>query len=178
MIDYTKPIEYIDGSPAHYLGRNPINNEHVVTPRGRPQARSGNFYADNGDHISNAYMSIRNVDPIEAAIGRHPVDRKRMAVRKTSGRAALTEYWLEQRFGPPLRSLASTRSTLIVALVSMSFSSRPAGCTCCAAAAAAAALKEAEPVIARTAQKGLMHRKSASRKVSRLAKRVSAMGKA
>ena len=45
-------------------------------------------------------------------------------------------------------------------------------------AAAAAALKEAEPVIARTAQKGLMHRKSASRKVSRLAKRVSAMGKA
>jgi small subunit ribosomal protein S20 len=45
-------------------------------------------------------------------------------------------------------------------------------------AAAAAGLKEAEPVIARTAQKGLVHRKAASRKVSRLAKRVSAMGKA
>jgi 23S rRNA pseudouridine1911/1915/1917 synthase len=44
---------------------------------------------------------------IEAAIGRHPVDRKRMAVRKSSGRAALTEYWLEQRFGPPLRPVAS-----------------------------------------------------------------------
>lgn len=42
-------------------------------------------------------------------------------------------------------------------------------------AAAAAALKEAEPVIARTAQKGLLHRKAASRKISRLAKRVSAM---
>jgi small subunit ribosomal protein S20 len=42
-------------------------------------------------------------------------------------------------------------------------------------AAAAAALKEAEPVLARTAQKGLLHRKTASRKVSRLAKRVSAM---
>jgi small subunit ribosomal protein S20 len=42
-------------------------------------------------------------------------------------------------------------------------------------AAAAAALKEAEPVTARTAQKGLVHRKAASRKVSRLAKRVSAM---
>ena len=68
MIDYTKPIEYVDGSPAHYLGRDPINNQHVVTPRGRPQARTGNFYADNGDHMSNAYMSIRNVDPIEAAI--------------------------------------------------------------------------------------------------------------
>jgi small subunit ribosomal protein S20 len=42
-------------------------------------------------------------------------------------------------------------------------------------AAAAAALKEAEPVIARTAQKGLLHRKAASRKISRLAKRVSAI---
>jgi small subunit ribosomal protein S20 len=42
-------------------------------------------------------------------------------------------------------------------------------------AAAAAALKEAEPVIARTAQMGLVHRKTASRKVSRLVKRVSAM---
>jgi small subunit ribosomal protein S20 len=41
--------------------------------------------------------------------------------------------------------------------------------------AAAASLKEAEPVLARTAQKGLVHRKTASRKVSRLAKRVSAM---
>ena len=39
-----------------------------------------------------------------------------------------------------------------------------------------AALKEAEPVLARTAQKGVVHRKTASRKVSRLAKRVGAMG--
>lgn len=45
-------------------------------------------------------------------------------------------------------------------------------------AAAAAALKEAEPVLARTAQKGLVHRKTASRKVSRLAKRISAMASA
>ena len=44
--------------------------------------------------------------------------------------------------------------------------------------AAAAALKEAEPIIARTAQKGVVHRKTASRKVSRLAKRVGAMGSA
>jgi 23S rRNA pseudouridine1911/1915/1917 synthase len=44
---------------------------------------------------------------IEAAIGRHPVDRKRMAVRKTSGRKALTEYWLEKRFGPALKPVAS-----------------------------------------------------------------------
>jgi len=44
--------------------------------------------------------------------------------------------------------------------------------------AAHAAFKEAEPVIARTAQQGMVHRKSASRKVSRLAKRVRAMGSA
>jgi small subunit ribosomal protein S20 len=42
--------------------------------------------------------------------------------------------------------------------------------------AAQAALKEAEPVIARTSQKGIVHRKTAARKVSRLAKRVGAMG--
>jgi small subunit ribosomal protein S20 len=42
--------------------------------------------------------------------------------------------------------------------------------------AAAAALKAAEPIIARNAQKGIVHRKTASRKVSRLAKRVGAMG--
>jgi len=44
---------------------------------------------------------------IEAAIGRHPVDRKRMAVRTSSGRAAVTEYWVEKRFGPPLSPVAS-----------------------------------------------------------------------
>jgi small subunit ribosomal protein S20 len=42
-------------------------------------------------------------------------------------------------------------------------------------AAAQAALKEAQPVIVRTAQKGMVHRKTASRKVSRLAKRIGAM---
>ena len=42
-------------------------------------------------------------------------------------------------------------------------------------AAATAALKAAEPVLARTAQIGLTHRKTAARKVSRLAKRIGAM---
>jgi small subunit ribosomal protein S20 len=42
--------------------------------------------------------------------------------------------------------------------------------------AAAAALTAAEPVIVRTGQVGVVHRKAASRKVSRLAKRVGAMG--
>ena len=40
---------------------------------------------------------------------------------------------------------------------------------------AAAALKIAEPTLMRTAQKGLAHKKTASRKISRLTKRVKAM---
>ncbi len=42
-------------------------------------------------------------------------------------------------------------------------------------AKAEAALKAAQPLLVRTAQKGMMHKKTASRKVSRLAKRVKAM---
>jgi small subunit ribosomal protein S20 len=41
--------------------------------------------------------------------------------------------------------------------------------------AALAALKAAEPVLARTAQKGLVHKRTASRKVSRLTARVNGM---
>ncbi len=40
---------------------------------------------------------------------------------------------------------------------------------------ALAALKVAEPVLARTGQKGVVHKRTASRKVSRLTKRVNAM---
>ncbi len=43
------------------------------------------------------------------------------------------------------------------------------------AAAAATALKAAEPILMRAAQKGIVHKKTASRKVSRLAARVKAM---
>jgi small subunit ribosomal protein S20 len=42
-------------------------------------------------------------------------------------------------------------------------------------AAAVAALKVAEPILIRTAQKGVLHKKTASRKVSRLAARVKAL---
>ncbi|MDQ8699986.1 30S ribosomal protein S20 [Hyphomicrobium sp. LHD-15] len=41
--------------------------------------------------------------------------------------------------------------------------------------AAISALKSAEPSLVRTAQKGVMHPKTASRKVSRLTQRVKAM---
>jgi small subunit ribosomal protein S20 len=42
---------------------------------------------------------------------------------------------------------------------------------------ALAALQEAEPVIMRAAQKGVLHRHTASRKVSRLTQRVAQLGK-
>ncbi len=42
-------------------------------------------------------------------------------------------------------------------------------------AVAAAALKNVEPVLVRTAQKGRIHKKTASRKVSRLTARINAM---
>ena len=42
-------------------------------------------------------------------------------------------------------------------------------------AKAEAALKAAQPIMVRTAQKGMIHKKTASRRVSRLTKRVKAM---
>jgi len=42
-------------------------------------------------------------------------------------------------------------------------------------AAAKTALAAAEPILARTAQKGIIHKKTAARKVSRLAARLKAM---
>lgn len=41
--------------------------------------------------------------------------------------------------------------------------------------AAVTALKEVEPVLARTAQKGIVHKRTASRKISRLTARVAGM---
>jgi small subunit ribosomal protein S20 len=45
------------------------------------------------------------------------------------------------------------------------------------AAKAQAALKEAEPILMRAAQKGVVHKNTASRKVSRLTSRVATLGK-
>lgn len=44
-------------------------------------------------------------------------------------------------------------------------------------AAAVAAMAEAEPAIIRAAQKGIVHRNAANRKVSRLAHRIAKLGK-
>jgi hypothetical protein len=58
-IDWTRPIEYEDGSPAAYLGFQ--NGQHNVTPHGHPEGQSGNYYRDDGTHLYGSYMSIRNV---------------------------------------------------------------------------------------------------------------------
>ena len=42
--------------------------------------------------------------------------------------------------------------------------------------AASAALKAAEPVLMRSSQKGIVHKRTAARKVSRLNKRIKALG--
>jgi len=42
--------------------------------------------------------------------------------------------------------------------------------------AAVAALRDAQPQLMKNAQKGLLHKKTASRKISRLAARVNALG--
>jgi 23S rRNA pseudouridine1911/1915/1917 synthase len=44
---------------------------------------------------------------VEGPIDRHPVDRKRMAMRRSGGRHSITEWWLEERFGPALTPIAS-----------------------------------------------------------------------
>lgn len=44
---------------------------------------------------------------VEANIGRHPVDRKRMAVRRTGGKPAVTHYRVERRF--PAHTLLRVR---------------------------------------------------------------------
>lgn len=46
------------------------------------------------------------------------------------------------------------------------------------AAAARAALADAEPILVRAAQRGLLHKKTASRKVSRLTQRVKQLASA
>lgn len=43
------------------------------------------------------------------------------------------------------------------------------------ATGAVQALKDAEPLVARAAQKGILHKNTASRKISRLTKRVKAL---
>ncbi|MBF7012514.1 hypothetical protein QUC32_22975 [Novosphingobium resinovorum] len=64
-IDWTKPIEYVDGTPAFvaieqkYARQNDLVS---VSPRGvKESAYSGNHYDDAGNHAYGNFMAIRNV---------------------------------------------------------------------------------------------------------------------
>lgn len=61
-----------------------------------------------------------------------------------------------------------TQMRTFVKRVELALESKDAG-------AAAEALKAAEPKLARAAQKGIVHKNAASRKISRLTKRVKAL---
>lgn len=59
-VDFAKPIWYVDGSPANYLGARG-NGVYAVTPRGQLYATTGNHYNEEGKHVYNHYMDIENV---------------------------------------------------------------------------------------------------------------------
>ena len=71
---------------AALFAAHDLERAYLAWTRGAPPARSGQ---------------------IDAAIGRSPHDRKKMAVLKTGGRRALTRYLLEATFGPEARPLAA-----------------------------------------------------------------------
>lgn len=63
--------------------------------------------------IERVYVALTRGAPadrrgtIEGSIGRSPHDRKKMAMVKSGGRAAVTHYRVEQVFGPPVKPLAA-----------------------------------------------------------------------
>jgi 23S rRNA pseudouridine1911/1915/1917 synthase len=63
--------------------------------------------------IERLYIALARGAPhpakgrIETQIGRSPHDRKKMAVLRSGGRTAITDYLTERLFGPPAKPLAS-----------------------------------------------------------------------
>lgn len=71
-IDWTKPIEYIDGTPAFISTEQQYAAKHglkAVSPRGDtgPSWR-GNFYGDDGKHWHGRFMAIRNVAEVTSTL--------------------------------------------------------------------------------------------------------------
>lgn len=64
LVDYTKPIEYVDGSPATYNGRSGYDRYACVSPKGEVCSVGGNHYLPDGTHAYNLYDSVRNVAPV------------------------------------------------------------------------------------------------------------------
>lgn len=63
-IDWTKPIEYTDGSPARLIrSKNDGDGDFVVTPHRQPDCNSGNYYYRDGSpfYFTRTRLHIRNV---------------------------------------------------------------------------------------------------------------------
>ena len=71
---------------AALFARHDLERKYVALTRGAPEPRRGR---------------------IETRIGRSPHDRKKMAVLKSGGREAVTDYAVERTFGPAARPLAA-----------------------------------------------------------------------
>jgi len=71
---------------AALFAAHDIERVYVALTRGAPRAAKGT---------------------VEGAIGRSSADRKKMALVRSGGRAAVTHYAVERTFGPPARPLAA-----------------------------------------------------------------------
>lgn len=66
-IDWTQPIEYVDGSPARLNPTLSATPYRCVSPHGEPEACvGGNHYNEDGTHAYGRHMAVRNVAQIEA----------------------------------------------------------------------------------------------------------------
>jgi 23S rRNA pseudouridine1911/1915/1917 synthase len=75
-------------------------------------ALAGQFHDHSIERIYRAFVRAlpgRDEGRIERAIGRHPSDRKRMSVRTRSGRPAITNWRVEERFARSGVSLLELR---------------------------------------------------------------------
>jgi len=64
-IDWTKPIEFFDGTPAFYKG---VTNAGLyrVLPKGIPKDfEKSNHYRVDGTHFYSSFPAIRNVVPVQ-----------------------------------------------------------------------------------------------------------------
>ena len=72
-----------------------IHRRYLALARGAPDRADPRLGGIAGVHFE-ADGTIR----VEAAIARHPTDRKRMAVTRSGGRHAVSRFRVQERFGP------------------------------------------------------------------------------
>ncbi|MDT8343555.1 MAG: RluA family pseudouridine synthase [Thermohalobaculum sp.] len=89
---------------ATLFARHDITREYRAVLWGAPDRAEPRLTGLPGVSFEDGWIRI------EAAIARHPVDRKRMAVARAGGRHAVTRLRLIETFGgPPFASLAACR---------------------------------------------------------------------